>query len=54
MTITAGTELTCEMDNCDCKVVVQKPCPHGDAYMCGCGHPLVPVERDAPIVTPGA
>lgn len=54
MNITAGTELTCDRGDCDCKLVVEKPCPHGDDYMCGCGHPLTPIDRDAPVVTPGA
>lgn len=54
MTITAGTELTCDNKDCGCKLRVEKPCPHGDSYTCGCGHPLTPVDRDAPTVTPGA
>ncbi len=40
--IDAGTELTCTNRDCDCSLIVQSPCPHGDEYKCGCGHPLLP------------
>jgi hypothetical protein len=40
--IDAGTELTCTNRDCDCSLIVQNPCPHGDGYKCGCGYPLLP------------
>ena len=54
MKILAGTELTCDSADCGCKIRVEQPCPHGDAYVCGCGHPLSPIVTDPPMVTPGA
>ena len=40
--VDAGTELTCTDEDCDCSLIVQNPCPHGNDYLCGCGAPLVP------------
>ncbi len=40
----AGTELTCDNQNCDCQITIDKPCPHGDSHTCGCGHALTPVD----------
>lgn len=37
-----NTVLTCSNPDCDCRIVVEKPCPHGDNYICGCGHELTP------------
>lgn len=55
MTIAPGSTLTCTNTDCPCSIVVQVPCPHGDDYVCGCGHPLVPATgADAAPVTPGA
>ena len=39
-----GTVLTCTNESCGCRLRIEEPCPHGDSYSCGCGHPL----RDAP------
>ena len=59
MTIPAGTTLTCTNADCDCRLTIEEPCPHGDEYHCACGHLLVPEDQatsddDAPMVTPGA
>lgn len=39
-----GTVMTCEGDDCACRVVIERPCPHGDDYRCGCGRALTPVD----------
>ena len=36
----AGTVLTCSNPDCDCRLRIEQPCPHGDAYTCACGHPF--------------
>ena len=36
----AGTRLTCTNPDCDCELEILTPCPHGNSYMCGCGHEL--------------
>jgi hypothetical protein len=36
-----GTILTCTNDDCDCRLRIEEPCPHGDTYTCACGHPFV-------------
>jgi len=33
-----GTVLTCTNADCDCRLRVEVPCPHGDTYTCACGH----------------
>ncbi|MDP1819244.1 MAG: metallothionein [Acidimicrobiales bacterium] len=47
-----GTTLTCENDECGCRLRIEQPCPHGDTYTCACGHPLrsvaPPLGGDAP------
>ena len=35
-----GTVLTCTNDQCSCRLGIEEPCPHGDRYVCACGHPL--------------
>lgn len=37
-----GTKMTCANPDCDCQVTIDKPCPHGEDYRCGCGGELVP------------
>lgn len=37
----AGSLLTCSNPDCDCRLRIDEPCPHGDRYTCACGHPLV-------------
>ncbi len=54
MTVAAGMTMTCSNDECDCRLEVVQPCPHGDAFTCGCGHPLRPEEREPLPPTPGA
>ena len=41
---TAGTTLTCTNDDCPCQLEIVTPCPHGDRYVCACGHPFEAVE----------
>lgn len=53
MTVAAGTELTCANDDCPCRLTVDEPCPHGDDYTCGCGHPLQPREARPAPPSPG-
>jgi hypothetical protein len=38
----AGTRLTCSNPDCECELQIVTPCPHGDTYTCGCGHPFEP------------
>jgi len=55
-TIEVGTVLTCSGEECDCRLLVERPCPHGDVYTCACGHPMHPVGpglSDIPV-SPGA
>lgn len=55
-TIDVGTLLTCSGEECECRLLVERPCPHGDVYTCACGHPMHPVDpgvSDLPV-TPGA
>ncbi|MDQ3955287.1 MAG: metallothionein [Actinomycetota bacterium] len=40
-----GTKLTCSNDECECELLIEKPCPHGDIYTCACGEEFVPVEK---------
>jgi hypothetical protein len=40
----AGTVLTCTNTECDCRLRIDKPCPHGDNYICACGHQLEPTR----------
>ncbi|HYI62912.1 MAG TPA: hypothetical protein VEW93_14050 [Acidimicrobiales bacterium] len=54
MTIEAGTLLTCTNQECGCRLQVQEPCPHGDGYICGCGHELTAGSRPPLPPTPGA
>lgn len=54
MTTEPGTVLTCDNPDCDCEIEVRKPCPHGDTYSCGCGHPLTARSGDPIPPTPGA
>jgi hypothetical protein len=55
MPIAPGTVLTCANANCECRLQVQVPCPHGDEYTCACGHGLVPADDGGAIPpTPGA
>ena len=42
--IDAGIEITCTNPDCDCSFMVNRPCPHGDEYRCGCGAPLLPAD----------
>lgn len=35
-----GAILTCTNPDCGCRLIIQKPCPHGDRYKCACGHDL--------------
>lgn len=35
-----GTVVTCTDDACGCQLTIDKPCPHGSQYRCGCGHLL--------------
>lgn len=37
-----GVRLTCTNVDCDCELEIVRPCPHGTAYTCACGHVLVP------------
>ena len=41
---TPGTRLTCSNPDCDCELQIVKPCPHGEAYVCACGHQMQPIE----------
>jgi hypothetical protein len=54
MAIAEGTRLTCTNPDCPCRLLVEQPCPHGDDYRCGCGHPFTTADADPPTVTPGA
>jgi len=54
MTIQTGTTLTCTNPECPCSLRVVQPCPHGDAFTCGCGHPLEALESASIPPTPGA
>ena len=40
----AGVEVTSTNEGCDCSLLVRRPCRHGDAFCCACGHDLVPAE----------
>jgi hypothetical protein len=40
----AGTRLTCTNAHCECELHINTPCPHGDTYMCACGHQFEPVS----------
>lgn len=40
----AGTTLTCDNEDCGCRLRIESPCPHGDSYTCACGHPLVDAD----------
>jgi hypothetical protein len=55
--IPAGTLMTCTNDDCSCRLQVVEPCPHGDDFRCGCGHPFTTTDAagtsDTPV-TPGA
>jgi hypothetical protein len=42
----AGTVLTCSNDDCECRLRIEAPCPHGDTYTCACGHPFEVVDTD--------
>jgi hypothetical protein len=42
-----GTTLTCTNPDCGCLLRIEQPCPHGDAYLCACGH-LFRFQEDAP------
>jgi hypothetical protein len=42
-----GTVLTCTNVDCDCRLRIDVPCPHGDTYRCACGHQFEPVEVDS-------
>jgi len=48
----AGIILTCTNPECGCRLRIEEPCPHGDAYTCACGHPFTDAGatplRDAP------
>ena len=33
-----GTILTCTNAECGCRLRIERPCPHGAAYTCACGH----------------
>lgn len=35
-----GTRLSCTNPDCDCELQINRPCPHGDTYVCACGHVL--------------
>lgn len=37
----SGTVLTCTNEECDCRLKIEQPCPHGDTYKCACGHDFV-------------
>ncbi|MGN6692618.1 MAG: hypothetical protein ACTHN0_00425 [Aquihabitans sp.] len=54
MAITEGTHLTCTNPDCPCRLLVERPCPHGDDFRCACGHPFSSTGGDPPTVTPGA
>ncbi len=44
MTYSKGTVLTCNHDDCGCRVRIEEEChcPSGDqAYICACGEPLI-------------
>jgi hypothetical protein len=47
-----GRVLTCTNPDCECRLRIETPCPHGDTYTCACGHPFVAVDErpadDAP------
>jgi metallothionein len=43
-----GTILTCTNDDCECRLRIEVPCPHGDTYTCACGHPFV-VAGSSPL-----
>ncbi len=38
----AGGVLTCTNDDCDARLLIDRPCPHGEGYVCACGSALVP------------
>ena len=35
-----GAILSCRKPDCGCRLIIQRPCPHGDTYKCACGHDL--------------
>ena len=35
-----GIALTCSNRDCDCRLRIEIPCPHGDVYVCACEHEL--------------
>ncbi len=35
-----GTILSCSNPDCGCRLIIQTPCPHGETYICACGHEL--------------
>jgi len=46
------TLLTCTNTEWEYRLRIEEPCPHGDAYTCGCGHAFTDAPgaalRDAP------
>lgn len=36
----SGVVLSCTNKECGCRLRIEEPCPHGDAYVCACGHDL--------------
>jgi hypothetical protein len=39
-----GSTLTCTNDDCNCRLRIEQPCPHGDTYICACGHEMRPAD----------
>jgi hypothetical protein len=48
-----GTVLTCTNAECDCRLRIERPCPHGDTYTCACGHPFTDAGRAPLADAPG-
>lgn len=48
----AGTVLTCTNAECGCRLRIEVPCPHGDTYVCACGHEFRPVGSGPPTDIP--
>ena len=42
----AGTVLTCTNPDCDCRLRIEQPCPHGDVYTSACGHSMTDASTE--------
>jgi len=49
-TYVKGMVLTCSHEDCDCRLVVDRPCtcsaPESARYTCSCGAPMVEVSME--------